>query len=131
MNYELLTEGTGQGSGDRSNVSRLAAALVRDNDQRVSLETGCGTRFGTILMGRLAGVDAVDILLRQYEWLAQQGAARRSDAAIFVFGFSRGALIARALCDLICRCGFNARRESCPVFFEKLCIKTVGLCGFT
>lgn len=115
MNYVLLTEGTGQGTGERSNVSRLAAALVRDNDQRVCLETGCGTRFGTILMGRLVGADAVDILLRQYEWLAQQGAARRPDAAIFVFGFSRGALIARALCDLICRCGiasdaYDARR---------------------
>lgn len=113
MNFVLLTEGTGQGSRDKSNVSRLARALVDDPSQRVHLEHGCGAEDA--FFGRLVGSDAVDILLKHYEWLAQQGAFRHPDADIFVFGFSRGALVARVLADLICNVGvpvdaYDARR---------------------
>lgn len=113
MNFVLLTEGTGQGTTEKSNVSRLAEALVRDDAQRVLLEHGCGSDHR--LFGRLIGSDAVNILLSQYEWLAQQGAFRHRDAEFFIFGFSRGALIARVLADLVCSVGipvdaYDARR---------------------
>lgn len=113
MNFVLLTEGTGQGLTERSNVSRLAASLARDGAQRVNLEHGCGSRHE--IFGRLIGSDAVEILLRHYEWLSQQGAGRRPDAEFFIFGFSRGALIARVLSELVCSAGipvdaYDARR---------------------
>lgn len=113
MNFVLLTEGTGQGRNEKSNVSRLADALADDDAQRVHLEHGCGSNYA--LFGRLVGLDAVNILLGHYEWLAQQGAFRRDDAEFFIFGFSRGALIARVLADLVCRVGipvdaYDARR---------------------
>lgn len=80
VNYVLLSEGTGQGIEEKSNVSRLAGALVNDDFQRVHLEHGCGTDHR--LMGRLIGSDAIEILLRHYKWLSQQGVGRRHDAAI-------------------------------------------------
>lgn len=113
VNYVLLSEGTGQGIEEKSNVSRLAGALVNDDFQRVHLEHGCGTDHR--LMGRLIGSDAIEILLRHYKWLSQQGVGHRHDAAIYIFGFSRGALIARVLADLVCNVGvpcdaYDARR---------------------
>jgi uncharacterized protein (DUF2235 family) len=113
MNFVLLTEGTGQGVEEKSNVSRLADAIVADADQRVHLESGCGSEHR--LFGRLVGSDAINILLRHYQWLAQQGAIKAAQAKVFIFGFSRGALIARVLADLICKAGipndaYDARR---------------------
>lgn len=115
MNLVLLTEGTGQGTLEKSNVSRLASALAADDGQRVHLEKGCGTTWGRLLSGKIIGSDAVDILLRQYMWLSQQGVTRHEKVDIYLFGFSRGALIARVLCDLVCRVGvpcdaYDARR---------------------
>ena len=106
MNFVLLTEGTGQGLTEKSNVSRLAEALVDDDEQRVHLEYGCGS--GHPLFGRLLGSDAVNILLGHYEWLSQHGAFRRGDAKFYIFGFSRGALIARVLADILCNVGITA-----------------------
>ena len=106
MNFVLLTEGTGQGLTEKSNVSRLAAALADNHRQRIHLEYGCGS--GHPLFGRLLGSDAVNILLGHYEWLAQQGAFRHKGAEYFIFGFSRGALIARVLADLLCNVGIPA-----------------------
>ena len=110
MTYALFTEGTGQGVHERSNVSALAEACVQDGEQRVHLETGPGTSPDTIITGRLFGFDALDILMRHYSWLAQRYRPE-ADAKIFIFGFSRGALIARVLADLVCTCGipFDAR----------------------
>ena len=110
MTYALFTEGTGQGVHERSNVSALAEACVQDGEQRVHLETGPGTSPDTIITGRLFGFDALDILMRHYSWLAQRYRPE-ADAKILVFGFSRGALIARVLADLVCTCGipFDAR----------------------
>ena len=89
MTYALFMEGTGQGVHERSNVSVLADACVQDGAQRVSLEVGPGARFGTIVTGTLFGFGALNILERQYEWLAQR--YRQEDGAkIFLFGFSRG-----------------------------------------
>jgi uncharacterized protein (DUF2235 family) len=42
-----------------------------------------------------------------YEWLAQRY-KEKEVSKIFLFGFSRGALIARVLADLICSCGIPA-----------------------
>ena len=107
MNYVLLTEGTGKGVHERTNVSVLAEACIRDSSQCVNLEKGPGTVPGAIVAGHLFGMGALHIAMRHYEWLAQRY-KEREDAKIFLFGFSRGALIARVLADMICSCGIPA-----------------------
>ena len=114
MTYILLTEGTGKGVHERTNVSALAEMCVRDDAQRVHLERGPGTRFGAIITGHVFGLGAIYIAQRHYKWLAQWY-RRDEEAKIFLFGFSRGALVARLLADLICTCGipsdaYDARR---------------------
>lgn len=99
MNVCIFFEGTGQGvAGKITNVTRLHDKCVSDNGQLLHLEPGLGTRFGSYLMGRIAGVD----------WRAAFRNARRFFEAhykslphddvrthVYVFGFSRGALLAR------------------------------------
>jgi len=108
-NFVLLTEGTGQGvPEDRSNVSILADALVKDRRQFVHLETGPGTHWGMLVGGRVSGTDAINILVAHYAALARAlrpARIKAGDYRIFLFGFSRGALIARALAELLCGCG--------------------------
>lgn len=106
MNYVLLTEGTGKGVHERTNVSVLADACAQDDSQCVHLERGPGTRLGAIVVGHVFGMGALDIAMRHYEWLAQRYRARE-EAKVFLFGFSRGAMIARVLADLICNCGIT------------------------
>ena len=58
MNLCLFFEGTGQGvAGKITNVTRLRDLCVDDARQKLHLEPGLGTHFGSYLAGRLAGVD--------------------------------------------------------------------------
>lgn len=94
----MLFEGTGQGvEGRRTNVSRLGDLLVEDADQRVHLESGPGTHFGAYLFGKVFGADCRDILRSARRWFQRTGAERQASDAlhVFLFGFSRGALLAR------------------------------------
>ncbi len=114
MTYVMLTEGTGKGVHERTNVSVLADACVHDARQCVHLERGPGTKIGAVITGHIFGMGAVNIAMRHYEWLAQRFRPGE-EAKIFIFGFSRGALIARVLADIVCRCGiatdaYDARR---------------------
>ena len=114
MTYVLLTEGTGKGVHDRTNVSVLADACVQDSRQCVHLERGPGTKVGAVITGHVFGLGAINIAMRHYEWLSQRFREGR-DSRIFIFGFSRGALISRVLADIICNCGiatdaYDARR---------------------
>jgi uncharacterized protein (DUF2235 family) len=96
MTYVLLTEGTGKGVHERTNVSVLADACVKDSRQHVNLERGPGTKIGAVITGHLFGFGVVNIAMRHYEWLSQRCRSPQ-DARIFIFGFSRGALVARVL----------------------------------
>lgn len=104
MTYVLLTEGTGKGVHERTNVSVLADACVQDARQCVHLERGPGTKIGAVITGHIFGFGTVNIAMRHYEWLAQRFRPAE-ETKIFIFGFSRGALVARVLADLICNCG--------------------------
>lgn len=99
MNLCLFFEGTGQGvSGNMTNVTRLCEAAEASSTQKLHLESGPGTHFGAYVRGLLHGHDW---------WIAFRGARRWFEAnrkekppsadgvKVFVFGFSRGALIAR------------------------------------
>lgn len=99
MNLALFFEGTGQGvRGRRTNVSLVHDACVEDDGQRLHLEAGPGARVGALLLGRTSGVGWRVIFARARRWYESQVAARPSGAApdrVFLFGFSRGALLAR------------------------------------
>ena len=58
MNLCLFFEGTGQGvAGKITNVTRIRDLCVDDARQKLHLEPGLGTHFGSYLAGKIAGVD--------------------------------------------------------------------------
>lgn len=106
MNLVLLTEGTGQGvRGRKTNVSRLYDLLVEGKNQRINLEAGPGTRAFRHLGGTFFGADARSIVNHHQNWFLNH-APRKGELKIFLFGFSRGALIMRVVADWLCQRGF-------------------------
>lgn len=106
MNLVLLTEGTGQGvHGRKTNVSRVYDLLVENGNQRINLEAGPGTHAFRHLGGTFFGSDAMSIVNHHQNWFLNH-APRREALKIFLFGFSRGALIMRVVADWLCQRGF-------------------------
>ena len=99
MNLCLFFEGTGQGvAGKATNVTRLHDLSVDDARQRLHLEPGPGTRFGAYLRGKIAGSDWRAIFRDARRWFeANYESLPPDDVAtrVYLFGFSRGALLAR------------------------------------
>ena len=99
MNVCLFFEGTGQGVAGRfTNVTRLRDLCVEDARQKLRLESGPGTRFGAYVAGRMAGVDWRAIFRSARRWFEATYETLPSDGVctkVFLFGFSRGALLAR------------------------------------
>ena len=106
MNLVLLTEGTGQGvHGRKTNVSRLYDLLIEGKNQRINLEAGPGTRPFRHLGGTFFGSDAMSIVNHHQNWFLNH-APRTDEMKIFLFGFSRGALIMRVFAEWLCQRGF-------------------------
>ena len=106
MNLVMLTEGTGQGvHGRKTNVGRLYALLVENGNQRINLEAGPGTRAFRHFGGTFFGADAMSIVNHHQNWFLNH-APRTGEAKIFLFGFSRGALIMRVVAEWLCQRGF-------------------------
>ena len=109
MNLCLFFEGTGQGvAGKITNVTRLCDLCVDDARQKLHLEPGLGTHFGSYFAGRIAGVDwrttfrdARRWFEASYETLPKDGVSTK----VFLFGFSRGALVARHFAAWLDRLG--------------------------
>ena len=99
MNLCLFFEGIGQGvAGKITNVTRLRDLCVDAARQKLHLEPGLGTHFGSYLAGRIAGVDWRTTFRSARRWFeANYETLPKDDVAtkVFLFGFSRGALIAR------------------------------------
>ena len=121
MNLVMMTEGTGQGvRGRKTNVGRLYDLLVENGNQRINLEAGPGTRAFRHFGGTFFGADAMSIVNHHQNWFlnhaprpaAETAAVRTAvvstadDLKIFLFGFSRGALIMRVVADWLCQRGF-------------------------
>jgi uncharacterized protein (DUF2235 family) len=105
-NCILLTEGTGQGvPDDYSNVTILANSLVVDASQRVHLLPGPGVGSAAKLSGWAFGAGLLNRVVEHYKFIAKERESAGDDLRIFIFGFSRGALAARYLADLICNVG--------------------------
>lgn len=99
MNLCLFFEGTGQGvAGKFTNVTRLHDACVDSEEQKLHLEAGPGTHFGSYLRGLLHGHDWWIVFRSARRWFETNRRSRAASAGVvkvFLFGFSRGALIAR------------------------------------
>ena len=98
MNLCLFFEGTGQGvGGNFTNVTRLYAASAESEWQRLFLESGPGTHFGAYIRGALHGHDWWIVFRRARRWFEKNHNLYPpvSELRVFLFGFSRGALIAR------------------------------------
>ena len=95
----LFFEGTGQGvAGKITNVTRLRDLCVDDARQKLHLEPGLGTHFGSYLAGKIAGVDWRTTFRDVRRWFEANYETLPKDGvstAVFLLGFSRGALIAR------------------------------------
>ena len=99
MNLCLFFEGTGQGvAGRYTNVTRLRDLCVENDSQKLHLEAGAGTRFGAYLAGSVAGLDWRASFRDSRRWFEKNYRSLPDDAdatAVYLFGFSRGALFAR------------------------------------
>ena len=99
MNLCLFFEGTGHGvAGKITNVTRLRDLCVDDARQKLHLEPGLGTHFGSYLAGTIAGVDWRTTFRSARRWFEANYETLPKDAVstrVFLFGFSRGALLAR------------------------------------
>ena len=106
MNLVMMTEGTGQGvHGRKTNVGRLYDLLVENGNQRINFEAGPGTHAFRHLGGTFFGTDAMSIVNHHQNWFLNH-APRTGALKIFLFGFSRGALIMRVVADWLCQRGF-------------------------
>ena len=93
MNLCLFFEGTGHGvAGKITNVTRLRDLSVDDPRQKLHLEPGLGTHFGSYLAGKIAGLDwrttfrsARRWFETNYETLPKDGVSTK----VFLFGFSQ------------------------------------------
>ena len=69
MNLCIFFEGTGQGVAGRiTNVTRMRDLCREDARQRLHLEAGSGTRFGSYIGGRIAGSDWRTIFRSARRW---------------------------------------------------------------
>ena len=106
MNLVMMTEGTGQGvHGRKTNVGRLYDLLAENRNQRINLEAGPGTHALRHLGGTFFGADAMSIVNHHQNWFLNH-APRTGALKIFLFGFSRGALIMRVVAEWLCQRGF-------------------------
>ena len=92
MNLALFFEGTGQGvAGKRTNVTRVYEACSCE-DQKLRLEAGPGTHPWYYLSGKVAGRDWQRIFQTARRWFEAES---ETYDRVVLFGFSRGALLAR------------------------------------
>lgn len=106
MNLALFFEGTGKGvAGKVTNVTRLHNLCREDEGQHLHLESGPGTHVGALLTGAIHGADWQIVFRGARRWFeanyetlpspASGGRRTSLETKVFLFGFSRGALIAR------------------------------------
>lgn len=107
MNLLLFFEGTGQGvTGKYTNVTRLKEMCVEDDAQRLHIESGPGTHFGAYLFGKVFGADCRGILRSSRRWF-QQNYESVPGTRVYLFGFSRGALLARKFAEWLDKLGIS------------------------
>ena len=98
----LFLDGTWNNINDNTNVWRLRSLLAEKaadgTPQRAYYSTGVGTARGEYLRGGALGYGLSKYVRAAYRWLVEQ---YDPGDEIYVFGFSRGAYMARSLTGLI------------------------------
>jgi len=117
-NIVICCDGTGDQFGEQtSNVVKLYKTLVRDADQVAYYHPGVGTmgsrtalsvvgRVWTRIIGLAFGYGISDNLADAYQFLMNNF---EPGDQVYVFGFSRGAYTARALCGMLHAVGLLTR----------------------
>lgn len=102
----MFLDGTWNVISDNTNVWRFRALLaptsVDGQKQCAYYSTGLGTKFGERLRGGMFGWGIDTAITSAYEWLMDN---YEDDDEIFIFGFSRGAYMARSLSGFVSECG--------------------------
>ena len=109
-NIVICCDGTGNEFGEsRSNVVKLYKMLVHDDSQIAYYHPGVGTigarnaltgisKWWTKVIGLAFGYGISDNIADAYQFLMR---TFQPDDTVYVFGFSRGAYTARALCGML------------------------------
>src|SRR5215469_9780264 len=109
-NIIVCCDGTGNEFGDsNSNVVNLYKTLIRDGEQIAYYHPGVGTmgsrsalsrigKWWTKVIGLAFGYGISDNVADAYQFLMRNF---KPDDHVYVFGFSRGAYTARALCGML------------------------------
>ena len=101
MNLCLFFEGTGSDvEGDITNVTRMRNLCREDAGQRLHLEPGPGAHFPSLIGGKLTGAGWRRIFRSACNWFE---ANAEGVPHVFLFGFSRGAFLARHFADWLCK----------------------------
>jgi len=111
VNLCLFFEGTGQGVAGRfTNVTRLRDLCAASPHQKLHLEAGPGTHFGAYVGGKVIGSDWRAIFRSSRRWFEANYQSLPPDASgtsVFLFGFSRGALLARHFASWLDKLGIG------------------------
>ena len=115
----LFLDGTWNNVDSNTNVWRLRC-LVAEKDpagteQRAYYHAGVGTAEGESVRGGTLGYGLGREIVRAYRWMIENYEAGDD---IFIFGFSRGAFMARSLAGLVATCGLL--RPGSPLSVEQL-----------
>jgi len=122
--YVVFFDGTGNTAEDRSeitNVFKMQELLLEQQNRNSYYTPGVGTRVGEKLSGNVWGAGIRCRLEDAYRWLTDQMnyAGRELETAqLYIFGFSRGAYIARVFCWLLYHCGVPDDANLCPRLSE-------------
>jgi uncharacterized protein (DUF2235 family) len=123
----LFLDGTWNSIDDNTNVWRLRSLLAEQDDegveQRAFYSSGVGTARGEYLRGGALGYGTSKYVRAAYRWLVEQ---YDEGDEIFVFGFSRGAYMARSLTGLIATSGLL--KPGAPLSVEQLYERYTSKC---
>lgn len=110
-------DNTGEELEAATNVQKMSMAIASLNGgQRQHYEEGVGTGFQEYLAGGVIGAGITDRLLKGYSFLQEMYSDsdyNKEDNRVFIFGFSRGAYIARLLSNLIDWSGIPTDSKDC------------------
>ena len=97
-----------------TNVAKFNS-VIRLPKGDIYYNPGIGTMAGTILTGAaLATTENIEeILLRPYQWITQRMHDADRPDSLYLFGFSRGAYIARLLSWVLADCGIPEDVNNC------------------
>ena len=112
------TGNTAENTQEITNVFKLYSLLEKSETINPLYLPGVGTRIGEKISGNIWGNGIDERLKEAYRWFTDQRNNRKhllDFHHVYIFGFSRGAYIARTFCWLIDKCRIPAEISQCDV----------------